>query len=279
MTYQEWTIRSVDRLTKAGCDSPAFEVRCICEDLACRHPRMTDEIPPAVVERLERAVDERAARRPLQYILGNWDFLHLNLKVGEGVLIPRPDTEILCETAADFLRKTGAVRPRVLDLCAGSGCVGLGVASLYDGVAVTAVERSPEALAFLRQNVAESGLAADVVEGDVLVAPPADLGRFDVIVSNPPYIPTADLPYLMPEVQCEPRMALDGGADGLMFYRAIMAHWLPLLKDGGLLAVEIGQGQEQDVAALFAAAGLQNVTATPDLSGILRVVSGQKEGF
>lgn len=276
MTYQEWIVRSTDRLTKAGCDSPAFEVRCICEDLACRHPRMTDEIPPQVAERLERAVDERAARRPLQYILGNWDFLHLNLKVGEGVLIPRPDTEILCETAADFLQKTGAVQPRVLDLCAGSGCVGLGIASLYGGTTVTALERSPEALTFLRQNVADSGLTATVVEGDVLLPPPAEFGTFDVIVSNPPYIPTDDLSSLMPEVQREPRMALDGGADGLTFYRAITSLWLPLLKDGGLLAVEIGQGQEEDVAALFEAAGLRNVTAVSDLAGILRVVAGRK---
>lgn len=237
---------------------------------------MEEPVPVDVAKRLERAVDERAARRPLQYILGNWDFLHLTLKVGEGVLVPRPDTEILCETVVDFLRRQSAPHPQVLDLCAGSGCVGLGIASLYDGTTVTEVEWSDEALPFLRANVAESGLAATVIKADVLSAPPASLGPFDVVVSNPPYIPTADLPDLMPEVQHEPAMALDGGEDGLAFYRAIVTHWLPLLKEGGLLAVEIGQGQETDVAAIWEAAGLRNITVTPDLSGILRVVSGQK---
>ena len=195
------------------------------------------------------------------------------------MLIPRPDTEILCETAADFLQKNGVSAPRVLDLCAGSGCVGLGIASLYDGVSVTEVEWSDEALAFLRQNAADSGLNATVLQADVLTDPPADLGAFDVLVSNPPYIPSAELPTLMPEVQCEPAMALDGGADGLTFYRAIADKWLPLLKAGGLLAVEIGQGQETDVAAIFAAAGLENIAVIPDLAGILRVVSGQKPMF
>ncbi len=279
MTYREWITRSIDRLTKAGCDSPAFEVRCIVEDLACLRPRMDEEIPAKLLERLDCAIEQRAARRPLQYILGNWDFLRLTLKVGEGVLIPRPDTEILCETAVKFLTDRQIDHPRVLDLCAGSGCVGLGIASLYDGAAVTEIEWSEQALPYLHQNVTDSGVDATVMRADVLTDPPADLGTFDVLVSNPPYIPTADLPSLMPEVRCEPSMALDGGEDGLVFYRAIAEKWLPLLKAGGLLAVEIGQGQETDVAAIFEAAGLENIAITPDLAGILRVVSGQKPMF
>ena len=276
MTYQEWFSRSVDRLTKAGCDSPAFEIRCILEDFAGkRHPDGT-AVSPAVLDRLEQAVAARESRRPLQYILGNWDFLHLTLTVGEGVLVPRPDTEVLCETVADWLSANGVECPRVLDVCAGSGCVGLGIASLVDRTAVTAVELSDAALPFLRTNAQNSGLDCTVVQADVLQQPPAEIGNaFDVLVANPPYIPTADLNGLMPEVRQEPQMALDGGEDGLLFYRRITEKWLPLVRKGGLVAFEIGQDQHDDVAAILTAAGVRVMPFVPDLGGILRVVCGE----
>ena len=276
MIYQEWFKRSVDRLEKAGCDSPAFEIRCILEDFAGkRHPDGAD-IPPAVLERLEQAVAARESRRPLQYILGNWDFLRLTLKVGDGVLVPRPDTEVLCETVAKWLSNNRIARPRVLDLCAGSGCVGLGIASLYEGTAVTTVELSDAALPFLRENAQNSGLDCTVVQADVLQLPPANVGDgFDVLVANPPYIPTADLDGLMPEVKQEPSMALDGGKDGLLFYRRIAENWLPLVRKGGFVAFEIGQGQHNDVAAILNAKGVRVMPFIPDLGGVLRVVCGE----
>ena len=223
----------------------------------------------------QTALSQRADGRPLQYILGEWEFLNLTLKVGEGVLIPRPDTELLCEVAAEYLRDQTA--PRVLDLCAGSGCVGLGVASLCPSAHVTEVELSDAAMGYLQQNVLRyPDYAVTVRQADVLTDYAAFDGPYDAILSNPPYIPTADLPSLQKEVQQEPKMALDGDADGLKFYRTIAEHWCGKLAPKGFVAVEVGIGQAEDVAALFTAQGLETTAIFPDLAGIPRVVVAWK---
>lgn len=271
--------RITEQLDKAGCDSPAFDACCLLEDLGGvphgRHMATDDAVlSEETVSRVLDAASRRAAREPLQYILGTWDFLSLTLEVGDGVLVPRPDTELLCEVAVDKL--SGCDAPTVLDLCAGSGCVGLGVWSLMPSASVTAVELHDKALGFLRRNAAryrEAGLT--VVQDDVL-SPAADYAYYDAILSNPPYIPTADLEGLMQEVQHEPQTALDGDADGLRFYRAIASRWVSHLKPHGVLAVEIGIGQAADVKALFEAAGLTQVEVFCDLAGIERVVCGRR---
>lgn len=278
-TRQGWYQYAVALLADSGCEDAAFDARCLLEDLGgLGRGRMPDDTPLNEAQRtaLDTALSQRAAGRPLQYILGDWDFLTLTLAVGEGVLIPRADTECLCEEAARLLADTP--NPRVLDLCAGSGCVGLGLASLCPGAQVTAVELSEEALPFLRKNIARyPQYAVAVTQADVL----KDAARFtqavDAIVSNPPYIPTADLSGLMREVKHEPRMALDGDADGLTFYRAITQQWIPKLRDGGVCAVEVGIGQAAEVAALFAEAGLTDIRKIRDYGGIERVVSGVKK--
>ncbi len=272
------TIESM--LEKAGCDSPAFDACCLMEDLAHlpRGRRLDMDDTPldeARSEAVMTAATRRANGEPLQYILGEWEFLTLTLEVGEGVLIPRPDTELLCETAADKLRAVEA--PTVLDLCAGSGCVGLGVCSVSPSATVTEVELSDAALHYLKRNVARyPDYAVNIVKDDVL-SPKQTYAPVDAILSNPPYIPTADLAGLMREVQYEPKMALDGDEDGLKFYRAIIENWLPFLKVGGFVAVEIGIGQSDDVKALFESAGLSKVEVFRDLGGIDRVVCGIKE--
>lgn len=269
------------RLTEAGCEDPAFDARCLLEDVGGL-PRgsleayFDSEVPAAAMEPVRRAADERAAGRPLQYILGSWDFLDMTLSVGEGVLIPRPDTELLCETAVAWLKRQPDGEHRVLDLCAGTGCVGLGIAGMCPDAAVTAVELSPEAFAYLEENCRRyPDRRVMPVQADVLVDADRLPGGFAVLVSNPPYIPSADLPGLMREVQHEPRMALDGG-DGLRFYRAIAEHWVPKLRSGGLCAVEVGIGQAAEVALLFARSGLHAVQIYPDAAGIDRVVAGEK---
>ncbi len=278
MTQREWVTAAVSRLRDSGCEDAAFDARCLLEDfggLARGHAPDATPLTDEQMAVLTRALDERAAGRPLQYILGEWDFLTLTLAVGEGVLIPRADTECLCEEAAR--RLAGVDSPRVLDLCAGSGCVGLGLASLCPSAHVTAVELSDAALPYLRENVARyPQYAVTVKKADVLQDAAAFDGGFDAILSNPPYIPTADLAGLMREVRREPTMALDGDADGLKFYRAIAEQWLPKLRDGGVCAVEVGIGQAMDVAALFTAAGLVDVRILRDLGGVERVVSGVK---
>lgn len=279
LTRRDWYARAVFRLNDSGCEDAAFDARCLLEDfggLARGHAPDTTPLTEGQAAILTRALDERAAGRPLQYILGEWAFLTLTLTVGEGVLIPRADTECLCEEMAR--RLSGVDRPRVLDLCAGSGCVGLGLASLCPSARVTAVELSDAALPYLRENVARyPQYAVTVKQADVLRDADAFDGGWDAILSNPPYIPTGDLAGLMREVQHEPTLALDGDADGLKFYRAIAERWLPKLTDGGACAVEVGIGQAAEVCALFAAAGLADVRVLRDLGGVERVVSGVKK--
>lgn len=278
MTQREWLSAAVRRLVAAGCEDAAFDARCLLEDFGglLRGTAPTDT--PLSAEQsaaLEQALCRREQGEPLQYILGEWEFLALSLRVGEGVLIPRPDTELLCEVAAEHLQ--GVDTPQVLDLCAGSGCVGLGLASLCPQAQVTAVELSEEALPYLRENVSRyPALSVTVQKGNVLTDWGNHTATYDAILSNPPYIPTADLAGLMREVQHEPRMALDGSEDGLLFYRVIASHWCKQLRTGGFCAVEVGIGQAQAVAELFAAAGLKNCKIYPDLAGIPRVVTGEK---
>ena len=278
VSRRDWLAVATARLTEAGCEDAAFDARCLLEDVGgMPRGRVADDTPLTAEQEtaLDVALTQRAEGRPLQYILGQWEFLTLTLKVGEGVLIPRPDTELLCEVAARQLR--GKSAPRVLDLCAGSGCVGLGIASLYPSAVVTEVELSDAALPYLRENVTRyPDYAVTVRKGDVLADVAAFDGPYDAIVSNPPYIPTADLATLQKEVHSEPQMALDGDADGLKFYRTIAEHWCEKLSPDGFVAVEVGIDQAEDVAALFAAQGLENTGIYPDLAGIPRVVLARK---
>ena len=278
VSRRDWLAAATARLTEAGCEDAALDARCLLEDLGGlpRGHAADDTLLTAPQQSaLDTALAQRAEGRPLQYILGEWDFLSLTLKVGEGVLIPRPDTELLCEVAAEQLR--GKSAPRVLDLCAGSGCVGLGVASLHPDAVVTEVELSDAALGYLRENVLRyPDYAVTLRQADVLTDFDAFDGPYDAILSNPPYIPTADLATLQKEVQREPQMALDGDADGLKFYRTIAEHWCDKLSPDGFVAVEVGIGQAEDVAALFAAQGLENTGIYPDLAGIPRVVLARK---
>ncbi len=278
VTRKEWLSNATAHLTQAGCEDAGFDARCLLEDLGgLPRGQMADDTPltDSQLAVLNTALTERAEGRPLQYILGQWDFLSLTLKVGEGVLIPRPDTELLCEAAAS--RMIGKSAPRVLDLCAGTGCVGLGVASLTPGAVVTEVELSTDVLPYLTENIRRYP-AYDVTlcQGDVLTDYDAFPDTYDAILSNPPYIPTADLAGLQREVQREPKMALDGTADGLAFYRVIAEHWCEKLAPGGFCAVEVGIGQAGDVAALFATNGLEDTEVLQDLAGIDRVVIARK---
>lgn len=268
---------AVERLRVNDIPDAAFEVRCLLEDVAHLPYGVAQDavLSAQTVQALDAALEQRLSGRPLQYILGQWDFLSLRLKVGEGVLIPRADTELLCETAADRLRRVQ--NPHVLDLCAGSGCVGIGVASLLPCATVVEVEKSPQAFAFLQENIKRyPQYAVRAVQADILTDFDAVDGSFDAILSNPPYIASAELDGLMREVQHEPRLALDGGADGLLFYRAILTHWLEKLKKGGFCAVEIGFDQGEQVNRLFGKFGLKNTRILKDYGGNDRVVIGEK---
>ncbi len=225
------------------------------------------------LDAFERLCARRAAREPLQYILGEQPFFGRPFRVTPAVLIPRPETELLCELALERLRSQAS--PAVLDLCCGSGCIGVTLALERPDARVTAADISPEALAVARANADSLGARVTFARGDLFAA--VEGQRFDLILSNPPYIPTADLApeALQAEVQREPRLALDGGADGLSLYRRIAAEAPAHLADGGLLLMELGIGEAEAVGELCREAGLTDVRVHPDLNGIPRMLEAR----
>lgn len=227
-------------------------------------------------ERMAQLLSRRLAGEPVAYIIGEWEFYGLPLDISRDVLIPRMDTEVLAERAILLARAAGE-GARVLDLCAGSGCVGLAVAANVPGCRVVLADYSEEALKICKQNVRRNDLNARVtcVRADAREKPSPALWDFDVIVSNPPYIPAGDLPGLDASVRdYEPMLALDGGADGLDFYRDISAKWGDALRLGGSLVFEVGMGQAPDVERLLAQNGYGNIQTFQDTAGIWRVVEG-----
>ncbi len=227
--------------------------------------------------RYRELIKRRRVGEPIAYILGRREFFALPLVVDKRVLIPRPDTEILVESA---LLGTHAqhLYGRMLDLCTGSGCVAIAFAKARPTWRVTAVDVSPDAASVARENVRRAGVVHNlaVLEGDLFSALPAG-SRFELITANPPYIPSADIAGLEADVRdFEPRLALDGGADGLDITRRIIAEAPGYLSPGGLLAMEGGFDQAPVVAELLAAAGYTDITRAKDLAGIERVVTGRR---
>lgn len=282
-TLEEVYRRGRKTLSRAGIEGPGFEADCLFQKAFGlsrqeRILRAREEADPEAADRFRDSIRERRGGRPLQYLLGEWPFCGRDLLVGEGVLIPREETELLVETASAMLE--GAAAPSVLDLCSGTGAVALALADRFPEGGIRAAEWLEPALGYLNRNIARSGLPnVRAVRLDVLNPDSAQPFReLDCIVSNPPYVRTDELPDLQREVRREPREALDGGADGLDFYRAIAAHWIPALREGGVLCVEVDEGQAEEVARIFAGAGMEKLCFARDFNQIERVVSGRKPG-
>ena len=216
-------------------------------------------------------VDRRLQGEPLQYLLGTADFYGRSFVVRPGVLIPRFDTEILIDTALPFLKEGDSV----LDLCAGTGCIGLTLGA-ERGVSVTEVEKFADAFSLLRENAARICPSARLVQADVLTD--EFCGQYDMIVSNPPYIPSEDIAQLSAEVRREPITALDGGTDGLDFYRSLIGRFLPHLKNGGVMMFECGIDQASAIEDLFRRFGFDSVGRVRDYGGVERVVFAKKSG-
>lgn len=222
----------------------------------------------------EEYVSRRETLEPVAYITGEQDFWSLTLKVNEHVLIPRPDTETLIEAVL----KRASSANNILDLGTGSGCILLSLLSEYETAQGTGVDISDKALEVARENARVSGLLnrSTFIKSNWFKSVTAPAGGFDVIVSNPPYIPAADIDTLMADVRDhEPIGALDGGPDGLAPYRTLLDSIDKYIAPGGLLAVEIGIGQEEDVVNIFSSKGLQDIEVYKDLSGVCRVISGK----
>lgn len=281
MTNRELYLRAKALLVAAGCESPAFDACCLCEkhlglDRAGLAVHGAESAAPAAVQALLQAARARAQGQPLQYLLGRWPFLDLLLEVGPGVLSPREETELLAKAAAQRLPQAA----RVLDLCAGSGAVGLGVASLRPDAHVCCGEKFGAAYRCLCRNCAGyPQLGVRALRMDLFsAAQAAAFPIIDALLCNPPYVRTRQIPQLQRELQFEPREALDGGADGLAFYRALARLWLPRLRPGGLCAVEIGEEQGRAVAGLLRAAGCKDLQILRDFNGWDRVVLAYRGG-
>lgn len=232
-------------------------------------------VPPEIEREVRALTARRLAGEPVAYLTGEWEFYGMPLDISPAVLIPRVDTEVLAEQAITYVKTIDGCR--VLDLCAGSGCVGLAVAKHAEGARVLLGEISDEALKICRQNVRRNGLGGRVscMRIDAREKPSRQLGEFACIVSNPPYIPSGDIAALDVTVRdFEPHLALDGGADGLDFYRVIIEKWRDALCTGGRLYFEVGIGQADAVLRLMRAAGFGDIQIVQDTLGIPRVVFG-----
>lgn len=244
-----------------GISSDQFLVRRLIRSL----PEPTEEQKSALCDLVSR----RSAGEPLQYLLGFADFYGRTFAVAPGVLIPRFDTEVLVDTALSLLKDGDSV----LDLCAGTGCIGLTLGA-EKSLSVTEVEKFDDAFALLEQNAKKNCPSARLILGDVL-SDDVD-GCYDLIVSNPPYIPTDDLQTLSAEVKNEPVTALDGGEDGLLFYRCIIQRFASRLKPGGSLLFECGIGQAFAIEEMLISAGFSDPIKVRDYGGVLRVVGAKK---
>ena len=266
------------RLTAAGCPDADFDAGELFRLVTGQDARLADR--PLTAEqaaKLEALTARRATREPLQYLCGSWPFLDFELAVGPGVLCPRADTEVVAEAAAQML--AGVQAPKVLDLCAGTGCLGLGVKRFCPEADVTCVEKSPEAFRYLKKNAASALKqgTARAVEGDLFhYWQGLPEGKLDLIVSNPPYLTAAEMQQLQPEVAREPAMALEAGEDGLVFYRALAEHYQNALRPGGALALEISWQQREAVTALLAANGWVDIACRKDYGGNDRCILARR---
>ena len=280
ITYNNLYLDIRQQLRKAGIEAATLEAReLVCFGTGKSRDELTRDgglyASPELERRVRDLVDRHLAGEPVAYLIGEWEFYGLPLDISRDVLIPRPDTEVLAGQAIEYIQTLGECR--VLDLCAGSGCIGLAVASQAPQARVVLGEYSDAALKICRQNIRRNGLTGRVVpmQADAREKPERALGEFQCIVSNPPYIPRADLETLDASVKdYEPHLALDGGEDGLDFYQTISGKWKEALVPGGRLYFEVGIGQADTVLRIMRAQGFGDIQIVKDLHDIPRVVFG-----
>ena len=274
MNYTEAFLLGMQKLKEAEIGEAQLDARLLLEEvcgtdhntLLCHGDR---EVSEKEEEQYRKTIEQRAQHVPLQHILGYQDFMGLRFHVNEHVLIPRQDTEILVEEAMRYLHDG----MRILDLCTGSGCILLSLLHYSNDCEGTGVDISKEALQVAALNAELLGIKADFLKSDLYEKV---TGKFDLLVSNPPYIERKVIPTLMEEVrENDPYIALDGGEDGLDFYRRIIGGAQDYLKRGGQILMEIGSGQAQAVSELLREAGFKEIDVCRDFAGLDRVVSGR----
>ncbi|MBQ6413835.1 MAG: peptide chain release factor N(5)-glutamine methyltransferase [Ruminococcus sp.] len=264
-------------LSRAGVDNPDGDTReILCAVLNCSRTELLSRDQEISEEDSEKAIAmarRRANGEPIQYVLGTWSFMGRDYKVGEGVLIPRDDTEVVVNEA---LRLARSFSCSVVDLCAGSGIIAITLYKELKNATVYAVEKSGEAFAYLEENARLNQAEIRLIHADLAdCADDFEDGSLDMIVSNPPYIRRDELSTLQSEVQYEPRLALDGGESGYDFYEMILRLWSRKLKKGGFIAFEIGEGQFKTIRDLLTENGFTDIVGTPDIQGITRAVTAK----
>ncbi len=275
MTPRALLRRTADRFRSAGIPDPETDSALLLSSLCGLSPlmlRVDDDtcLDEGILSRMEELIRRRLERRPLQYLLGETFFCGRRFLSDPRALIPRPETELLCEWAVSlFNHRPG---PRILDLCCGSGCIGLTLKADLPDAQVTLSDLSAEALELARKNAAQLSLDVSFRQGDLLE--PFAPGTFDLIACNPPYIPSGDCKDLQPELHFEPFMALDGGADGLSFYRRVIPDAFQILAPGGFLLMELGIHESGPVCEMFLSAGFRSTEIRRDYAQIDRMILG-----
>lgn len=275
MTLSEAYNYGVYFLSANGVDEADFKSLCLCchcTGIKNNEYEIHKNEDLIIMKKFADMLWQIKSGEPLQYVIGRWDFYESEFYVGRGVLIPRPETEELTELVIDNAKRFCS--PVVFDLCSGSGCIGISIAKALPSSTVYCVEKSEEALQYLLKN-AESISNVKVVNSDINY--PSDIKNADIIVSNPPYIKSSDLSTLQSEVQFEPSMALDGGADGLDFYRIIAEKWNSNLKENGMLFLEIGEDQGEAVYEILEKQGFKEIEVVKDMYGNNRMVKSVKK--
>ena len=281
-TYNDIYLSTRNLLRQNGVEAYSLEARVLVASAAGKTvQQLLRDINLYTTAEVENRVLDYAARRlkgePVAYITGSWEFYGLPLTITPDVLIPRMDTEVLVDAVKEIL--TGyKMDARVLDLCCGSGCITCAIARELPATKLVAVDLSASALEVCRKNVTDHKFNARVlcIQADATSSPPLGIGSFDVIVSNPPYIASGEIPGLDRSVRdYEPIWALDGGEDGLRFYKAIIKYWKSILRPGGFLVFEVGEDQAQAVSEMLMSAGFTRTATRKDTQGIDRVVIGK----
>ena len=281
-TYNELYINARNTLKRSGIEAYALEARVLVASAAGKTVQqllrdLSLYTTQPVEDKVNGYVERRLSGEPVAYISGDWEFYGLPMKVTKDVLIPRPDTELLVDLVKQAL--TGwKMDARVLDLCCGSGCITCAVGHELPATKLVAVDLSASALELCRTNIALNRLNTRVIcmQADATASPPLGIGSFDLIVSNPPYVKTDEIGELDRSVKdYEPVWALDGGKDGLRFYKAIIKYWKSLLRPDGLLIFEVGEGQAQEVADMLLAGGFASTSIHQDARGVDRAVVGR----
>ena len=281
-TYNDIYLQARNALRENGIEGYTLEARLL---VATAAGKTTQELlrdlslytTAEMADRVASLTERRISGEPVAYITGAWEFYGLPMLITPDVLIPRMDTELLVDAAKELLngRKMDA---RILDLCCGSGCIACALGHELPAARIVAVDLSAKALEVARKNIAANRLSsrAICIQADATTSPPMSMGQFDLIISNPPYVRSADMKKLDRSVRdFEPSWALDGGKDGLKFYKAIIKYWKSVLRPGGYLLFEVGEGQAESVKEMMLTGGFRSVSSKFDTLGVERVVIGK----